>query len=71
MMLLFLVIFVGIVVMNGFQDEVIGFGLVVIFIFVINVFFVGFIVQMLIVYDNDVVVLYVIIGVCGIVDRVG
>lgn len=71
MMLLLPAIFVGIAVMNGLQDEAIGFGPAVTLIPAINALLAGSIVQMSIAYDNDAVALHVITGVRGTADRAG
>ncbi|PRA82104.1 hypothetical protein [Microbacterium sp. MYb66] len=71
MLLLLPAIFVGIALMNGLQDEAIGFGPVITLIPAINALLAGTIVQMAIAYDNDAVALHVLTGVTGAADRAG
>ncbi|PRB13696.1 hypothetical protein [Microbacterium sp. MYb62] len=71
MLLLLPAIFIGISLMNGFQDESIGFGPAVILIPAINALLAGTIVQMAIAYDNDAVAMHILTGVSGTADRAG
>ncbi|MFK4760005.1 hypothetical protein ACI3KS_03630 [Microbacterium sp. ZW T5_45] len=64
-------IIIGITVMNGLQDEGIGFDAVITLLPAINALLAGTIVQMAVAYDNDAVALHVLTGVSGRADRLG
>lgn len=71
MLLLLPAIFVGISLMNGLQDEAIGFGPAITLIPAINALLTGTIMQMAIAYDNDAVSMHILTGVSGAADRAG
>ncbi|WP_223587053.1 hypothetical protein [Microbacterium sp. OVT16B] len=71
MMLLLPAILIGVVFMNGLQDEQIGFGPVITLVPAINALMIGTIMQMAIAYDNDAVAMHILTGVSGTVDRFG
>jgi ABC-2 type transport system permease protein len=71
MMLLLPAILIGVVFMNGLQDESIGFGPVITLVPAIDALLAGTIIQMAIAYDNDAVALHVLTGVRGSADRYG
>jgi len=71
MLLLLPAIFIGLSLMNGLQDESIGFGPAIILIPTINALLTGTIVQMALAYDNDAVAAHILNGVDGAADRAG
>lgn len=71
MLLLLPAIFIGIALMNGLQEESIGFGPAITLIPAINALLAGTIVQMAIAYDNDAVAMHILTGVGGGADRAG
>ena len=64
-------IFIGIALMNGLQEEAIGFAPAITLIPAINALLAGTIVQMAIAYDNDAVAMHILTGVTGAADRAG
>ncbi|WP_217182861.1 hypothetical protein [Streptomyces sp. AC495_CC817] len=71
MMLFLPAILVGVIFMNGLQDEAVGFDAAVTLIPAINALMVGTIMQMAIAYDNDAVAMHILTGVSGTADRLG
>ncbi|MFD8769631.1 hypothetical protein [Microbacterium oxydans] len=71
MLLLLPAIFIGIALMNGLQEESLGFAPAITLIPAINALLAGTIVQMSIAYDNDAVAAHVLTGVSGAADRAG
>ncbi|WP_417540957.1 hypothetical protein [Microbacterium maritypicum] len=71
MLLLLPAIFIGIALMNGLQEEAIGFAPAITLIPAINALLTGTIVQMAIAYDNDAVAMHILTGVTGAADRAG
>ncbi len=71
MLLLLPAIFLGLALMNGLQDESVGFAPAITLIPAINALLTGSIVQMAIAYDNDAVALHILTGVRGTTDRAG
>lgn len=71
MLLLLPAIFIGIALMNGLQEESLGFAPAITLIPAINALLAGTIVQMSIAYDNDAVAAHILTGVSGAADRAG
>ncbi|MFT4259560.1 hypothetical protein [Microbacterium sp.] len=71
MMMLLPAILIGVVFMNGLQDESIGFGPLITLVPAIDALLAGTIIQMATAYDNDAVALHVLTGVRGSADRYG
>ncbi|UUE21370.1 hypothetical protein [Microbacterium sp. J1-1] len=71
MMLLLPAIFIGLALMNGLQDESVGFGPALTLIPTINALLTGTIIQMAIAYDNDAIAAHILGGVRGAADRAG
>ena len=71
MLLLLPAIFIGLALMNGLQDESIGFAPVITLIPTINALLTGTIIQMAIAYDNDAIASHILSGVNGAADRAG
>lgn len=71
MLLVLPAIMIGVIVMNGMQEDEIGFGDVITLMPAINALLAGTIIQMAIAYDNDAAALHVLTGVSGTADRLG
>ncbi len=71
MMLFLPAILIGVIFMNGLQDEAVGFAPIVTLIPAINALLTGTIMQMAIAYDNDAVAMHILTGVTGTADRFG
>jgi len=71
MMLVLPAILIGVVFMNGLQEESIGFGPIITLVPAIDALLAGTIIQMAIAYDNDAVALHILTGVRGSADRYG
>ena len=71
MMLFLPAILIGVIFMNGMQEESIEFGPVVTLVPAIDALLAGTIIQMAIAYDNDAVALHIHTGVRGSADRYG
>jgi len=71
MMLFLPAILIGVVFMNGLQEDSIGFGPVVTLVPAIDALLAGTIMQMALAYDNDALALHIHTGVRGTADRLG
>ncbi|MBO9626193.1 MAG: hypothetical protein J7484_07445 [Microbacterium sp.] len=71
MMLFLPAILVGVIFMNGLQDEAVGFAPAVTLVPALNALLAGTIMQMALAYDNDALALHILTGVTGRSDRLG